>query len=356
MSAAGAADNGAGDNGAGGKGVGSRVAGGDGGEAAWTNPIIKKGYLHSPLCETTPFVFKGRLYRLESWQKYWELPGTPPPGTRFHEDCVRVWDVEADRLVSIALVNHGFASALVWNDRVYVFAANWGEGKPWRKASEIDVTSSDDLVQWTAPAAAVHAEAGENLYNVAVCRGIDRSGNDRFVLLYESDDPKYVPFTFKYLSSDDPSARRWTRVAGAFYGREKYVGGPALYFEGGTYYTLYLNDLGGAWETRITRSKDLVHWEDAPAGRPVVGFDPAHDHLPLRPPQLTERNASDVELCAWKGKTILYFCGSDQQYAGDLQWAEYDGSPRQLLEHFFEPAVSAPAPKSAPKAAPKHGD
>jgi len=297
--------------------------------AGWRNPIVKKGYLHSPVCEASPFVFKGKLYRLESWQKYWELPGLPPPGTRFHEDCVRVCDAETGKVVSVAMVNHGFASAIVWDKRVYVFSSSWGEGKPWRKASEIEMTSSEDLVHWTEPVVAIRAEPGENLYNVAVCRG-----KDRFVLLYETDDPKYVPFTFKYFSS--PDLKNWTRVPDAFYGRDKYVGGPALYFAGDWYYTLYLQDLGGKWETRITRSKDLAHWEDAPPGRAFLTPDYSHDHLPLRAANLKEDNASDAELCAWNGKTFIYFCGSDQQYAGDLQWAEFDGSTRELLEWFFK--------------------
>jgi alpha-L-fucosidase len=299
--------------------------------AAWKNPIVKKGYLNSPVCEATPFVLNGRLYRLESWARYWDLPNVPPPGTQFQEDSVRVWDVQTNKMLATVLTNHGFASAFVWKNRVYVFSANWGEGKPWRKATEVDMTSSDDLAHWTTPITVVRAEPGESIYNVAVCRG-----KDRFVLLYETDDPKYVPFTLKYLTNDDLTTPNWTRVPDAFYGREKYVGGPALYYEGDTYYTLYLEDLGGKWETRITRSKDLVHWEDAPAGRAFVTFDATHDHLPLRPPELKEVNASDVELCEWKGKTFIYFTGSDQQYAADLQWAEYDGPPRQLLEHFFK--------------------
>ena len=81
----------------------------------WANPIVKKGYLNNPLVEVTPLVFKDRLYRLESWQKYWDLPGLPPPNTRSQEDAVRVWDVAADKLVSTPLVNHGFATALVWD-------------------------------------------------------------------------------------------------------------------------------------------------------------------------------------------------------------------------------------------------
>ena len=128
----------------------------------WKNPIVKRGYLGSPLVEVTPFVFSDRLYRLESWQKYWELPDRPPPDTRAEEDAVRVWDVEADRLVSTPLTNHGFATALVWDGRVYVFSAHWD--RPNRKAGTIDMTSSADLVTWTKPVTVLRAEpSGEPL-------------------------------------------------------------------------------------------------------------------------------------------------------------------------------------------------
>jgi alpha-L-fucosidase len=302
--------------------------------ARWTNPIEKKGYLNSPLVEVTPFVFNNRLYRLESWQKYWEVPGLPPPGTRAEEDTVRMFDVEAERIISTPLTGHGFATAFVWDGRVYVFAAQWD--RPNRKASKINMTQSADLVHWSDPVTVLRAEGPENLYNIAVCRD-----ERRFVMLYETDDAKYVPFTFKYATS--PELTGFERLPDAFYGREKYVGGPALYYESGTYYTLYLHDLGGRWETRITRSKDLVHWQDAPEDRPFLTFDFTRGNLPLRPPEAREVNASDVELCAWKGQTFIYFSGSDQQYAGDLQWAEFDGTPRQLLEHFFA-GVPEPAP------------
>jgi alpha-L-fucosidase len=300
-------------------------------EGEWRNLIVKRGYLGSPLVETTPFVFKDRLYRLESWQRYWDLPGLPPPNTQSEHDAVRVYDIEAKRIVSTPFTNHGFATALVWDGRVYVFAACWD--RPGRKASRIDVTSSDDLVHWTAPVPAIQAEAGENLYNVAVCRDAEDRG---FVLLYETDDPKYVPFTFKYCRSGELT-RGWRLVPEALYGTKKYVGGPALYCFGGVYYTLYLQDLGGRWETRVTRSRDLMKWEDAPDGRPFVTFDVKKDRVPLRPPEVKEINASDVELCEWPaGKTYILFSGSDQQYAGDLQWATFDGTPRELLERFYK--------------------
>ena len=109
----------------------------------FANRLVKKGRLNSPLVEVTPFVFKGRLYRLENWQKQWEFPGSPE-GSRFQEDQVRIRDVEKDQIVSTPLTGHGLGMAFVWQNRVYVFAGNWGNVKKWN-ITEIEVVSSQDL-------------------------------------------------------------------------------------------------------------------------------------------------------------------------------------------------------------------
>ena len=294
----------------------------------WQSKLHKRGYLNSPLVEVTPFVFKDRLYRLENWQKFWERGGLDN-SSDFRQDEVRIRDMETGELISIPLRGHAFGTAFVWEDRVYVFAGDYGHDKPWRAVTQVTLVSSSDLINWSPPLTALTAQEGEHLFNFAVCRG-----RDQFVMLYETDDPSYPPFTFKYCVSDD--LERWRLLPEAIYGRDKYVGGPALYFEGDTYYTLYLCDMGGSWETRITRSKDLVHWEDAPESRPFVTFDSTHGGYQLRPAHVREINASDAELCSWRGKTIVYFTGGDQEVAGDLQWAEFDGTPCELLEHYFE--------------------
>lgn len=294
----------------------------------WHNPIRKLGYLQSPLVEVTPFVFRDRLYLLENHQAFFDDP-LAPPGANFEHDAVRVRDVATGELVSVALKKHGFGSVFVWEGRAYVYAADYGQGKPWRNATEVSLTISDDLKTWSPPRTILRAENGELIYNVAVCRG-----PDRFVLLYETNDARWPAFTFKYCSSTDLVS--WQRIPDALYGTHKYVGGPALYCEGGWYYTLYLEALGGIqYETRIARSRDLIHWTDAPANRPFLTFDPNHKNLPRRPPELPETNASDAELCYFGGQTVIYFTGGDQQVCGDLQRAEFDGTPRELFERFF---------------------
>jgi alpha-L-fucosidase len=318
--------------------------------AAWTHPLTNRRKLNSPLVEVTPFVLKDRLYLVENWQKQWDHPGSPD-GSRFQEDEVRIRDVEADRVVATPLVGHGLGMALVWQDRVYVFAGDWGKEKKWQ-ITTITLTSSADLASWRQPEVVLRAEPQEKFFNVSVCRGLDR-----FVLLVESNDPQWPPFTFKYFVSDD--LRRWKPVADAIYGHDKYVGGPALYYEDGWYYTLYLESLGqNRWETRITRSQDLVRWQDAPTGRPFVTFNPANTIHPLRPGHLREVNASDAEVVYWRGQTLVYFTGGDQQLAGDLQLAEFNGTPRELFERFFVPAGGAEraAPARAAGGRPVLGD
>lgn len=296
----------------------------------WKNPIVKKGVVPGALCEVTPFVFKDRLYRVENFKASSRFPGRPAQ-YRFHEDGFRIRDVEADCIISVPLLNHYFAIAYVWEDRVYVYAGDYELDRPWWEIRKLVMISSADLVAWTTPQVVMTSEHDEHLFNAAVCRD-----GGRFVMLYETDDKRWPKFTFKYCESDD--LVNWRRIPGALYGTDKYVGGPALYFENGWFYTLYLEDLGGGYfETRITRSRDLLTWEDAPEGRPFLAYDPDRYPDPFHYPEVKELNASDAELCEWKGKTLIYFNGGDQLNCGDVQWAQFDGRPVELLESFFDP-------------------
>jgi len=295
----------------------------------WKSPFTNRTKLESPLVEVTPFVFNEKLYLMESWQKQWEYSFAKHQEL-FQEDEVRIRDVAADRIVSVPLVGHGLAMTFVWEGRAYVFGSDWGNEKKWQ-VREVSLTSSDDLENWTEPNVVLRSNDDEKFFNVSVCRG-----DGKFVMLVETNDPRWPAFTFKYFVSDD--LENWEQVPDAYYGVDKYVGGPALYYEGGYYYTLYLQSLGERrYETRVTRSKDLITWEDAPVSRPFVTYQPESKVHPLRPHHIRERNASDAEICYFRGKTLVYYTGGDQQFSGDLQRAEFAGTPQELLEHFFTP-------------------
>lgn len=57
--------------------------------------------------------------------------------------------------------------------------------------------------------------------------------------------------------------------------------------------------------------------------------DPGH-------PDIHELSASDAELCYWRNKTVVYFHSGNQQGVAGLEMAEFDGSPGDLLAHYFE--------------------
>ncbi|MCL5097708.1 MAG: hypothetical protein M1608_09305 [Candidatus Omnitrophica bacterium] len=279
------------------------------GVAGWHSPLVKMGKLNSPLVEVTPFVFGDRLYRLENWRdrKVWEGLATNDPDQLADE--IRIRDMATGQVISVPLRYHSLGTAFVWGNRCYVFAGN--QDKPAYR-QQISMTYSEDLLHWSKPMAILERAENEQFFNVAVCRG-----SDHFVLLVESSDPAWPAFTFKYFESDD--LEHWKPVPGGLYGRNKYVGGPDLHFEGGYYYTLYLESLGGGkYETRITRSKDLVHWQDAPDGRPFLTFDPSQLVHPLRSTVIHESNASDPSLCYWHGKTLVYFTGGRSAGGGGL--------------------------------------
>ncbi len=214
----------------------------------------------------------------------------------------------------------------VHEKHAYIYAGAYG---PERKMETIDMVRSDDLTHWSEPVPVIESERGERLFNCAVCRG-----PDRFVMLYETDDPRWPKFTFKYCESDD--LVHWKRIPGALYGTDKYVGGPALYHADGWYYTLYLQRLPGrrGWETRITRSRDLTRWQDAPADRPVLPIVPTHVPDPAHP-EVREMSASDAELCLWRGRTLVYFNSGNQLGVNGLEQAEFDGPLGELLAHYF---------------------
>lgn len=297
----------------------------------WQHPLAGRALIAGGCAEMTPFVFRDRLYRLENFARYHDFPGAAP-GYRCHEDGFRIRDVESDRIVSIPLLNHYFAVAFPWEGRVHVVAGDYEEGRPWWHIRRAVMLSSDDLVTWTAPRVVLQAGPGERLFNYAVCRA-----RGKFYLLYETDDRRWPPpFTLRFCVSDDLS--RWRKLPPACrYGDGKYTGGPALYFdaEEDWFYCLYLEDLGGRWETRVTRSRDLRRWHDAPAGRPVVAPVPGHPVDPGRWPGVTETSASDVELCEVGGRTLACWIAGDQQGAMVEYAAWHDGPLPALLRRFF---------------------
>ena len=296
----------------------------------WENKLIKKGILNSPVVEMTPVIWKGKLMIAESWcwgeiEKPFVLPDVPPKPS---DDHVIIRDVETNKIVSKCMEGHGLASAFVWNDAFYVFAVTSKEdegGEP----GDIYMSMSQDLDKWTEPRVAIARNSDENLYNESVCYD-----GKRFMMTYETNDPAYPPFTIKFAASDD--LKTWTKIPDAIYGTDRYTACPALRYVAGYCYMLYLERPTSKWwfETWLTRSKDLLRWEDAPRN-PVIVPDPSQDVYFPHPDSDKECNASDADLVEWQGKTRVYFTGGNQHGGGFLQYAEFDGTMQEFFESYY---------------------
>jgi alpha-L-fucosidase len=128
------------------------------------------------------------------------------------------------------------------------------------------------------------------------------------------------------------------------YSKEKYTACPALRYQGGSFYMLYLEARPGpTYETWIVRSKDLRRWESSRLN-PVLAF--SDEDKAIANPKLTADqrqavararniNNSDVDLCEYQGKTVLYYSWGNQQGTEFLAEAVYEGTLASFLRSYF---------------------
>jgi alpha-L-fucosidase len=190
------------------------------------------------------------------------------------------------------------------------------------------------LKEWQSKV--VVTQENEHLFNSSVC-----AAGDHFVMAYESNDSKYVPFSVKFAVS--PDLQNWTKVPDAVFGKDRYTACPCIRYVDGEYYLMYLEHRTPRWffETYLARSKDLKSWELSP-----------------RNPLLTPRdndgvNASDPDIVEFDGKTHLYYSVGDQQTWTKLKVATYPGSLSQFYKSQFperaaQPEFGAPRVNSTP--------
>ena len=100
---------------------------------------------------------------------------------------------------------------------------------------------------------------------------------------------------------------------------------------------------GPTYETHIVRSKDLKHWESSRLN-PVMAF--SDEDKAIANPKLTAEqrkaiaqakdiNNSDVDLCEFQGKTVIYYSWGNQQGNEFLAEAVYEGTLASFLRSYF---------------------
>jgi hypothetical protein len=290
-------------------------------------PLIKKlGTIDLLMVETTPVAFKNRLYRFEYVRDNYHANKTGASYFRFV-------DVATGRATPAFAKGKHLGCAFVDADKAYAFGVDKWNG------SMISVFWSKDLSQWQSQTGLTLP--GWGLFNTSVCKA-----DGRYVMAIEVGEPKEVvgvPFTIFFAESKD--LLNWKLLPlECVYSKEKYTACPALRYLDGCFYMIYLEARPGpTYETHIVQSKDLRHWESSRLN-PVLAFsedDKLIAKAKLTPEQrktiaeAKDINNSDVDLCEYKGRTIIYYSWGNQQGKEFLAEAVYDGTLASFLKGWF---------------------
>ncbi|MGQ9730654.1 MAG: hypothetical protein ACUVX8_05205 [Candidatus Zipacnadales bacterium] len=257
------------------------------------------------MCELSPFLWKKRLCHLECVR--------PASGGKRKDYSLLLRDVETGDELARFAEGYGLASILIHEGVAYVFASRWEEDG-WH---DVTLFRSRDWKQWESRV--VIEGENEQLFNSSVCQG-----PDGFVMAYESNDPRWPAFTIKFARSAD--LLTWTKLPESTFGLNRYTACPCLRYVGGYYYVLYLEHRTPRWcfETYVTRSRDLKHWELSSAN-PVLWADELDEGI----------NASDPEIIELDGKTWVYYSVGDQRTWMNIKRALYPGTMRRFFESWF---------------------
>ena len=295
-------------------------------------PVIRKlGTIECDLVEATPFVFGGKVYRLD-WVR------TRYKGNRLGTDYLHVADRETGDEVSAFGAGHRFACAFVEGDTVHVAGTKYErDGERWRN-HEVTIFASRDLATWEQWTALDDPRYG--IFNTSLCRA-----GDRYALMFEIDRPPEetgVPFTARFAFSDDLRAWEVTPPE-CLYALGRYTAPHCLRWHDGWFYDFYLEAVEGGYEQCVVRSRDLIAWESSPLNPVLRASD---EDRKIANPRLTaaerERiasavniNNSDIDLCEHDRRVLITYSWGNQKGVEHLAEAVYDGPLAEFLTGWF---------------------
>lgn len=290
-------------------------------------PLIRKlGTIDCDLVESTPVVFKDRLYRFEYVRPDYAGNTTGDSYFRFVDHATGA---------PSAAFAHGYhlGNVFVEADVLYVTGTNIWDGE------RVDLFVSPDMLNWETRSAL--NLPGWGIFNTSLCRA-----EDHYVLMFELGKPPEiagVPFTARFATSRD--LRTWELTPPeCTYSKERYTAPHALRYLDGYYYNFYLEALPGpAYDQRVVRSRDLIIWEPSPLNPILVASE--DDRIIANPaltPQERERiasaidiNNSDIDFCEFEGRLIINYSWGNQLGVEHLAEAVYDGSLEEFLRGLF---------------------
>lgn len=286
--------------------------------------IIKSGTIDVDLVETTPVVFKNKVYRYEYVRSgYWN--------NKTGDSYSRFADRDTGKPTIAFAEGFHLGSAFVHDKTIYVTAVNIWDGE------EVHIFASKDMETWESWMA--FKLPGYGIFNTSLT-----FAENKHVLMFEIGKPENKAgkrFTANFATSTD--LKNWDILSSEHnYSKDRYTAPHCLRYLDGFYYNFYLEAHNG-YEMRVVRSKDLINWEPSPLN-PVLKFSVEDKNIanPNLSTELQERiakaenrNNSDIDFCEFKGKLVINYSWGNQRGEEFLAEATYDGTLKQFLKGWF---------------------
>lgn len=284
--------------------------------------IVKLGTIDRDLVETTPVVFKNKVFRFEYVrERYWDN-GTSDSYFRF------VSRKTGSKTPAFAVGFH-LGSAYVYADKMIVTGVNkWG-------ADKVYIYTSRDLRDWQESMA--FELPGYQIFNTSLIHD-----GEKYVLMFEIGGSQAgVGFSARFATSTD--LKSWDILPEACnYAKDRYTAPHCLRYFDGYYYNFYL-EMNNGFEMRVVRSKDFINWEASPLN-PVLRASEEDkkivnktwdDELHRLIVEAENTNNSDLDFCEYRGKLIINYSWGNQMGVEFLAEAYYTGTMEQFLQAWF---------------------
>ena len=289
-------------------------------------PAIEKiGTIDLDMVETTPFVFRGSLYRFEYVRlDYWD--------NETGDSYFRLVEHDTRRSGEPFAQGYHLGNIFVDEEIIYVTATDKWDGQ------RVDIFASTDMGNWTSWNAL--DLPGYGLFNTSLCRD-----EDGYILMIEVGKPPEVAgvrFTARFAISKDMKTWELTPPE-CNYSKDRYTAPHSLRYHNGYYYNFYLEALKTRYDQYVVRSKDLIHWETS-GFNPVlsasdedrrIAIPTIKDAFRERIQGATNINNSDMDFCEYSGGLIINYSWGNQQGIEHLAEAQFDGSLGDFLTGWF---------------------
>lgn len=293
--------------------------------------IRKLGTIDCDLVETTPIVFRGRLYRFEYVRPgYW--------ANTTGDSYFRFVDHGTGEVSPSFAKGYHLGNVMVKSDSLIVTAADLWDGE------KIDIFVSTDMERWEKWNA-LH-QPGWGFFNTSLCWA-----EGRYVLMVElGKPPELVGVAFTAFFAESQDLKHWRVLPQECnYSRDRYTAPHALRYLNGWFYNFHLEHVPAedGFEQRVVRSQDLIHWEASPHN-PVLHWSEedrvvANPNLPRdlvqRIQEAENRNNSDIDFCEYQGQVAINYSWGNQRGIEFLAEAVFEGTEAQFLEGWFVPEM-----------------